>query len=486
LTQKGAQRLREAQVVVYDALVPRTLLEVADPSAELVHRRDIGDGSQEAINKYLMQQSRHGKQVVRLKGGDPFVFGRGGEEALAMSQGQVPFEVVPGVSAGIAVPAYAGIPLTHRTIASNVTFVTGHEDPSKEHSAVDWQQLVRAGGTLVIFMGVKSLAQVMGQLMTGGVPEDTPVAVIEWGTTPRQHTVVGEISDIEDRVSQSGLSHPALIVVGRVVTLRDDINWLERRPLWGRRVLVTRAREQAPALVETLREEGAGVICLPVIEFTQPSDLAPLNNALAELQEQDRFDWVLFTSANAVRKFCDAAFDRGLDLRCFGTARIACVGPSTADALAEYRIQADLVPDDHRAEGMLSALEAVSTLRGQRFLFPRAEVGRDVLPDALRHKGGIVDVVPVYRTTRPQFSLESARHHVMLADTVTFTSPSSVRNLVAMLGEDAQKMLANKTLAAIGPISSKALSDVGLEAHVVARISTIAGLVDSLVDHSRV
>jgi uroporphyrinogen III methyltransferase/synthase len=483
VTLKAARRLKEADIIIYDELVSPTIVAMGQDNAERLHRHNIGDGSQEAINQMMVRHSRMGHRVVRLKGGDPFVFGRGGEEAAALVEAGISFEVVPGITAGIAAPAYAGIPLTHRQMASDVTFVTGHEDPDKSESAVSWERIVHSGGTLVVFMGVRRLAAVVERLIENGVPDDMPVAVIEWGTTPRQRTVVGALSDIEARCTQEGIDHPALTVVGQVVNLREHLSWFDRRPLWGRRVLVTRSKDQAPELVEALRDVGAGVIALPAIEFAPPTNPLLLQNAIDELAEGERFDWILFTSVNSVQRFCDALKAREFDLRVFGRSRIACIGPATWEALNGYGINADLVPDEHRAEGLLKALPQASAIRGKRFLFPRAEVARDVIPDRLRAAGGIVDLVPVYRTLKPQVSVESARHHVELADTVTFTSPSSVNNLVSMLGENGSDLLATKALAAIGPITAKALQSHGLSAAITSRVSSVNGLVEAIVEN---
>ena len=481
LTMKGAQRIGEADVVLYDQLVSAPIVALANPSAEVVHRRDVGD--QEALNQFLIDRARAGQRVVRLKGGDPFVFGRGGEEAEALTREGIPFEVVPGVTAGVAVPAYAGIPLTHRRIASDVTFVTGHEDPTKPDTAIDWERIVRLGGTLVIFMGVRRLPRVVERLVAAGADPQTPVAAVEWGTTPMQRTVEAPLIEIVDTMARHNLDHPSLIIVGEVVNLRKELNWFEKRSLWGHRVLVTRAAEQAAPLVDALREVGAGVIGMPVLEFAPPSSTGGLDAALDDLTKGDAYDWVLFTSANAVRFFTEAMDQRGLDLRSFAGAKVACIGPATAEALLARGIRADVVPEEYRAEGLLTAMG--DRVRGQRILLPRAERGREILPDTLRERGGIVDVIAVYRTIRPRRSVESSVMHVTPADVIIFTSPSSVRNLVDSLGDEGPALLGARTLAAIGPICATALEEAGLTAHIVARTSTVEGLVDAIVEHFR-
>lgn len=484
LTRKAVARLEQADVVVHDELVSAGILALVRPGAEVVHRREIGDGSQDALNQHLVRLSRRGKTVVRLKGGDPFLFGRGAEEAEVLAAAGIPWDVVPGVSAGLAVAAYAGIPLTHRKYASQVIFVTGHEDPGKQDAAIAWDRVVRAGGTLVVFMAVRRLPDVVLELRKAGAEAQTPVAVIEWGTTPRQRTVVGDLSDIVDLAQSQGLDHPALVVVGAVVKLRERLAWFDRRPLWGRRVLVTRAPDQAPALVESLRDVGAGVLQLPVLEFQPPESVAPVEQAITDLRT-GAFDWVVFTSKNGVDTFVAALHARGYDLRVFGRAKVACIGPATAEALRKHGIVADLVPKDFRSEGLRDALLAGRGVRGQRFLLLRAEVGRDVLPDTLREAGAIVDLVATYRTVRPGLSGDRARQHIELSDTVTFTSPSSLENLLAMLGERGEDLLAQRTLACIGPITAQALAARGLTATITARVATVAGLVDALVDDAR-
>jgi len=482
LTRKGEQRIRDADVIVHDQLVSPPILALAGSECEVIHRRRISD-SQEGINAFLVDAARRGHHVVRLKGGDPFVFGRGAEEAQALAEAGIRFEIVPGVSSGIGAPAYAGIPLTHRKYASNVTFVTGHEDPDKSDSAIEWDRIVGCGGTIVVFMGVRRLEAVVQSLMDAGADLRTPVAAVMWGTTPMQRTVEGNLSTIVERVTTAGLDHPALVIVGKVVDVRDEVAWFDRRPLWGRRVLVTRSKRQAPALIEALREVGSGVIGMSVIEFAPPTDDSALSPAITALAD-GHYGWVLFTSANAVRCFADLLEAAGHDMRVYSGARVACVGPATADELIQRGIRPDVIPEEHHAEGLLTALTAVGDVRVEPILLPRAEVARNVLPDTLRRGGASVDVVPVYRTVRPQRDRDDVIRHVELADTVTFTSPSSVTNLMKLCGERAVELLSARVLAAIGPITARALTHAGLEPDVVAKTSTITGLVDAIVDHS--
>lgn len=481
LTRKGEQRLREADIVLYDALVAPAILSLARQGAALIHRKDVQDGRQAALNAFLVDRARAGNRVVRLKGGDPFLFGRGAEEAEALVRAGIPFEVVPGVSAGIAVPAYAGIPVTHRAIASDVTFVTGHEDPDKDESPIEWERIVRIGGTLVVFMGVRRLPDVVDALVKAGASPLTPAAVIEWGTTPRQRTIEGTLSDIVVTARTEGIDHPALVVIGRVVALRKDLAWFDKRPLWGQRVLVTRAREQAAPLVEGLRDAGAGVMQLPVLAFEPPSDSAPVDILIQALREGVRYDAVIFTSANGVRFFFEALRANRLDLRAIGNARVASIGPATAEAVHALGVVSDVVPEEYRAEELFRALGGPAASKGKRFLLVRAEVARNVLPDAIREAGGQVDVVPVYRTITPEIERDVARRHVELATIVTFTSPSSVTNLCRIVGDDAPALLRKRHLAVIGPITAKALADRGLQATVVAEEYTAAGLVEAMI-----
>ncbi|MFT5431279.1 MAG: uroporphyrinogen III methyltransferase/synthase [Myxococcota bacterium] len=481
LTRKGEERIRSAEVVVHDALVSPPIVAMASATAEVLHRRQIGDGSQEAITAYLVERGLEGRRVVRLKGGDPFVFGRGAEEAESLAAAGITFEIVPGVTAGIAAAAYAGIPLTHRAFASDVTFVTGHEDPSKPDSSIQWDRIVRSGGTLVVFMGVRRLPRVVEKLIEVGADAKTPVAVIQWGTTPMQRTVEGVLSNIVARIAEAGLDHPALVVIGKVVSLRDRLAWFDRRPLWGRRVLVTRARSQAPSLTAALRDVGAGVVGFPVLEFGPPSSTEALDRSIHDLQLGGLYDWVVFTSANAVIAFWDAVTARGLDLRCFSGTRIACVGPATAEALRARSINADLVPAQYSAEALVGALVTAGDIPAKRFLFPRAEVARNTVVEGLKKHGGVVDVVPVYATRKPDASVESAIQHVEVVDTITFTSPSAVRNLQAMLGDRSQELLTDRLRVAIGPITAQALEKAGLPAQIVAEESSVGGLVTAIV-----
>ena len=481
LTRRGARLLQIVDLVVHDALVSPDVLALVGPDVELVHRREIDGGRQSLINAFLIREARKGRNVVRLKGGDPFVFGRGGEEAEALAQARVPFEIVPGVSSGVAVPAYAGIPVTHRALSSHVTFVTGHEDPTKGEQTSDWKARVTGGGTLVIFMGVKRLEEVIDRLLAAGVPAETPAAAIEWGTTHRQRVVVDELRSFQLRARAAEIEHPALVVVGDVVSLRTQLAWFDQRPLWRRRILVTRARSQAEGLSEALRRAGADPVLFPVLEFRASSTPERVSEAVHAL-ERGAYDWVLFTSTNGVRFFAEHVFQLGLDLRVLAGTKLACVGPATVEALRQYGMVADVVPQRFDSEGLFETLrDRQEDWTGVRVLLLRAEVGHPLLPDSLQSIGAVLTTVPVYRTACPKTSAPSALEHVESVDTVTFTSPSSVQNLLQLLGEGGVELLRERTRIAIGRVTLGALEQIGLAGTLLATEATVEGIVATLV-----
>ncbi|MBI4311901.1 MAG: uroporphyrinogen-III C-methyltransferase, partial [Chloroflexi bacterium] len=448
LTLRGQELLAQADVVVYDRLVDERILRHARPDAEVTYagkwpRRT--SNTQEDINQHLIEYARQGNSVVRLKGGDPFVFGRGGEEAIALLEAGIPFEVVPGITSAIAVPAYAGIPITHRGVAASFTVVSGSEDPGKPESQIDWAALAANSGTLAVLMGWESLPNVVEALLAHGKPADTPAALIQWGTRPGQRVVEGTLAGILDRGRQAGLQPPVIAVFGDVVALRKQVRWFDSRPLFGKRVLVTRARAQASALVEALEEEGADAIEAPAIQITPLPDDTRLRQAARDLPA---YRWAVFTSANGVDAFWDAVRKEGLDARAFGAVRIAAIGPATADALQRHGLCADLVPAEYVAEAVLAAMRP-HVQRGDRVLLPRAEEARATLVDGLAALGVAVDEVPAYRTTTPSLPSPLAGEGQdggalpgiqMLRDgridIVTFASSTTVRNLVQLLGGD--------------------------------------------------
>ena len=481
LTLKGQMRLLQADIVLYGPLVPKTLLEVCHTACEVVAEGTVGGGAQQAIYDFLVHHGLRDKRVVRLKVGDPFLFGAGTGEIEALSSAGVPFEVVPGVTSGIASPAYSGIPLMTSERSSRVSFVECDDGADFE---AQLKGLGRNTGTLVAFVADGQLSAVVNRLIQEGLAPNTPCAMILHGTTPMQQTITSDLSRVVHTAENREIRGPMVVVFGMSVSLRSQLAWFDRRPLWERRVLVTRARHQSESLVEALREAGAGVIRLPVLSFEPPTDLAPLEHAIQSLVAGS-YDWVVFTSANAVVRFDQAIRRAGFDSRIYSTCQVACVGPATEAALSNTGIRADLVPQEHRGEGLLRALQRGANLSGVRFLLPRAEYARSALPDGLVAAGAVVALAPTYRTIQPDVSVDIAKKHVSLSDTVTFTSPSSVKNLLQILGDEGPTLLKSRTLAAIGPITSRALLRAGLEPTIVARNYTVDGLVEAIIRHAK-
>lgn len=490
LTRRAERLLAAADVVVHDALVGPRLLEAVRPDAEVIALARADDGterpSQPEIEALLVAHARSGKTVVRLKNGDPFIFGRGGEEALALRAAGVAFEVVPGVTSAIAAPAYAGIPLTHRDHASLVTIATGHQaDDRGGAPALPWAALVAQGGTLVFLMGMRRLGAILEALRGHGLAPETPAAAIEWGTTGRQRTVVGTAATLARDAEAAGLASPAVLVVGAVVGLRERIRWFETRPLLGRRVVVTRARAQAGPLADRLEADGAEVILFPTIVLEPPADPTAVERAVAAAAT---YDWIVFTSANAVRVFFERFAAQGRDVRELAPVRLAAIGPETAAGLAERLLRPAVLPEEYRAEGILAAL-AGEDLRGRRVLLPRAAGARVILPDELRARGAAVDEVAVYRAVRPAGADTTPLRAALDAgavDALTFTSSSTVQNFVELLGHDAAARLRGArrpVIACIGPVTAETARAHGLPVDVVPDAYTIAGLAGALAAH---
>ena len=467
LTLRGAEALAMADVVVYDRLSVGALLELAPPEAERISvAKSAGQAvlPQDDINALLVEKAKQGLTVVRLKGGDPFVFARGGEEAAALAAAGLHYEVVPGVTSAIAVPAYAGIPVTLRHSSTSFTVITGHEDPDKSDE-VNWEAAAQLGGTIVILMGVGRLPKIVDRLLAGGLAPDTPAAAIRWGTRPEQHTVRSTLSAI----AREPLASPSVIVVGQVAAM--DLSWFESRPLFGKSVIVTRPRHQSSVLADRLRDEGANALIVPTIEIVDPLDEgAALSAAVEQLPS---YDWVVLTSANGAQRFCERLRD-GRDL---AGVKLAAIGPGTAEVLADYNLVADLVPERFIAESLLEAFPLPLENDQRRVLLARAAVARDVLPDGLRELGWRVDVVDAYRTI-PVEPTDAERERIIGADIVTFTSSSTVENWVAAFGIDT---LPN-VVACIGPITADTARRAGLRVDVIADVHTIDGLVDALID----
>lgn len=487
-TARALRRLGEADLVLYDALVHPDLLRHCRPGAELVFvgkRAGRPSERQERINARLIEGARAGRVVARLKGGDPYLFGRGSEEAEVLAEAGIPFEVVPGVASPLAATAYAGISLTHRDMASSVAYVTATESPEKDRSSHDWAKLATATQTLVIFMGLRKLDTLVALLREHGRSPATPVAVVQSASLPRQRTVVGTLGDIVERVRAAGLTMPALTIVGPVVRLRETIRWFDTKPLFGKRVLVTRPSGRAAVLSQLLRDEAAEPVQAPTIRIVDPTDPAPLREAVGALA---RYDWVVFTSRNGVDRFFAEVERQGGDARRFGGARVAAIGPGTAEELALRGIRPDQVPGEYRGEAVAQVILDAhgGRMEGVRVLLPRAEVARDVLPETLRRAGAEVDVVPAYRSVPPegdQVERLRALVHGREVDVVTFTASSTVSNLVDLLGEGAAEALAPLTVASIGPVTTETAERLGLRVDVTAREYTDEGLVTALAEH---
>ena len=482
ITVKGLRCLEQADLVVYDRLMDPALLEAAPQSAQRLFvgkERGRQAMTQQEINDLLVQRATAGDVVVRLKGGDPFVFGRGGEEALALAQHGVPFEVVPGITSAIAAPAYAGIPVTHRGIASSFTVVSGSEDPSKLESSVSWEALARTGGTLIVMMGWAPLESILATLAQNGRTPTTPVALVQWGTWPGQVTVTGTLEDIVQRGRDAGLEPPVVAVIGDVVDLRRQTSWFDTRPLSGKKVLITRSRTQASTLRSSLEELGAQAIELPTIEIAPLEDYSELDEAVCGLA---RFHWVFFASANAV----DALFARlernRLDSRALASAKIGAIGPATTAALARRGLTADFMPVRSASESALSELSR-RDWTGMPVLLPGADIGTDTLAEGLAGLGAAVQRGAAYRTITPKGAVKQARAALKQGvDAATFTSSSTVRNLMQMLDGDRGALEAS-TIACIGPATAATARELGLRVDLVAENHDVQGLVDALVAH---
>ena len=482
LTMRARELLAACDAVVYDALVNPAIISggvVGDETEFHFVGKRGGEASarQGEIEALLVRLALDGKRVVRLKGGDPLVFGRGSEEAQALAAAGIPFEVVPGITAGVAAPAYAGIPVTHRAVATSVTFITGHEDPTKAESGTDWAALARTGGTLVLYMGVRRLPDIVSALVAGGMSPETPAAIVEWGTFPRQRTVTASLGTLVEAARRELIAAPSITVIGDVVALRDEIRWFDTRPLHGKRIIVTRARTQASQLAGRLSALGADVIEAPAIRI-EPLDLGPFRDALGRLGE---YRWVIFTSQNAVQVTWRELRACGLDSRALAGVRLAAVGPATADALLDHGLAVDVVPERYVAEGVVDALRQRDDVRGARVLYPKAEGARDVLPVELHAMGAAVDEISIYRSVPDAEGTSAAREALEqgAVDVVTFTSSSTVRYFVDAVGLDAAR---RARIVSMGPVTSETARSMGLTVVAEAREATIEALVDAVVE----
>src|SRR6184192_3706482 len=478
VTLRAKECIENADAIIYDHLANPETLGWARDDAEITYvGKTPGESrsNQNEINALLIKKAHEGKQVVRLKGGDPFVFGRGAEEAQAIAEAGIPFEVVPGITSSIAGPAYAGIPVTHRAHNSHVTFFTGHENPAKTESAIDYAALAKLGGTQVMLMGVERLGSITSEMLKHGVRGDLPVALVRWATTGQQETLTGTLGDIAQKAVTNAFAAPAVAVFGEVVTLRDKLNWYEKRPLLGKRIVVTRTRKQASVLSSKLRSLGADIIELPTIRIGPPTDL----RKFAELvQDAHMYDWIVFTSANGVEAFFNIFFKLYDDAREIGGARIAAIGPATAQRVKDFHLHVDLQPEEFVADAVAREFKKQGSIENLRILLVRAEKARDVLPRELSAAGAIVDEAFAYRTVPETRDTSGARHQLSQdgADLITFTSSSTVENFLA-LGLPWPKRM---RIASIGPITSKTARDHGLTVDVEARRHDIDGLAQAI------
>ncbi len=485
ITVKGSECLARAQVVMYDYLANEELLRLAPHGAELIYTGKVGgehNREQSQINELLVEKALAGKVVARLKGGDSFIFGRGGEECEALFEAGIPFEIVPGITAAVGATTYAGIPLTHRGVTTSVAFVTGHEKKGKQSSEIDWEGLSLGSGTVVFYMGVTNLPHIAQSLMAHGRAPETPVALIRWGTRPEQEVLIGTLADIAEKARKAEFRAPAITVVGEVVNLRETLRWYDNRPLFGHSVLVTRGADQAGEFASKLERLGAKAYRCPTIEITDPEKHADLDEAIDAL---DSFHWIIFTSYNAVKYFFARLEKHGLDSRALGRCRVCAVGPKTAAALVPYGVRADLVPSEYKAEGVVEAF-AEMDMTGKWVLFPKGDRAREVISEELGRLGAQVMAPVAYVNRTPDdipagalFALEERR-----VDCVTFTSSSTVRNLAGILGENRfLHLLEGVKVASIGPITSKTCRDLGLDVHMEPAEYTLDALAAELVEY---
>jgi uroporphyrinogen III methyltransferase/synthase len=482
LTLKGLRCLQKADVIVYDFHINPQVLNYVKHDAEFVYAGKRGghhEMDQEEINQVLVDRARGGKLVCRLKGGDPFVFGRGGEEAEMLSQAGIAFDIVPGVSSVVAVPAYAGIPLTHRNYASAFAVITGSEAETKSESTTYWSGLAKAYDTLVFLMGVKNIETIARKLIEHGKPADTPAALIRWGTRPEQRTVVAPLGEIAEKVRDGRIRPPAVMVVGEVVNLRETLKWYEEKPLFGHRVLIT--REYAPEY-EPLEELGAEIFEFPTIRITPPESFRDLDRAIAAIST---FQWLVITSGNAFEYFMRRLLEKGGDIRDLKGLKVCAVGSRTAETVERYGVRVDMIPEEFSAEGLVEAFAALREegLTGLKLLLPRAENARDLFPERVRSLGGFIDTPTVYRATRPEKHAKRLQRFMSEGriSLATFTSGATFNNFLAMLGDEGRALLKDVTLAVIGPVTKKAVERAGLKVHIMPGTATIPAMVEAII-----
>ncbi len=482
ITVKGKESIEKADIIIYDYLASPELLKHAADTAEIIYVGKKGGDhtlSQEKINQLLIEKANQNKIVARLKGGDPFIFGRGGEEAEELKKAEIDFEIIPGVTSAIAAPAYAGIPLSHRKFTSTIAFITGHEDPEKKTTSINWEALTKIG-TIVFLMGVKNLPNIVKQLKNNGMNPETPAAVIRRGTTPEQKTVIGTLETITQKVKKAGIKAPAIILMGKVASLKDTLNWYEKRPLFGKTILVTRARHQASRLVKKLNQLGASCVQYPTIRIMPPSDYKPLDTALQKL---NTYQWIIFTSVNGVSSFFERLFTKGLDARALGGLKTASIGPATAKKLKSYGIKSDIIPESYVAESIIEAFSR-HNIKDKKILLPRAKEARTILPEQLKNMGAIVEEITSYKTepSKENTSILMEMLENEKIDIITFTSSSTVKNFKAIIPEDKFNQLTNKIkIASIGPITTKTAKKLGFKVNIEAKEFTIEGLCQTIL-----
>ncbi|MBI5188444.1 MAG: uroporphyrinogen-III C-methyltransferase [Nitrospirae bacterium] len=495
LTVKGLKCLQKAEVVIYDFHLNAQVLNYINHDADFIYAGKRGGHhtiTQDEINEIIVQKAKEGKIICRLKGGDPFVFGRGGEEAEILAKNGIEFEIVPGVSSSVAAPAYAGIPLTHRLYSSSFAVIPGYEDTTKKESAIDWSKLATGVGTLVFLMAVKNIDLLTEKLIANGRSPDTPVAVIRWGTRPDQRTITGTLKNIVELVKEKDIKPPAVMVVGDVVRLRESLKWYEKKPMFGHRILVTR---EHPEGFETLEELGAEIIEFPTIEIVPPESYDELDKSIAKIET---YDWLIFTSRNGVNYFLKRFFEKERDIRDLKGIKICAIGTKTAAAIRNYGIKVDLIPDEFNAEGLISAVVQksgraevtselpnfrASGLKGMRFLLPRAEVAREVFPEKIRELGGEIDVPVTYRAIKPEIHGKRLRRFLKEGkiSIATFTSAATFNNFREIMGEDADELLKGVAIAVIGPVTARAVENAGLKVDIMPREATIEALVEEVI-----
>lgn len=500
LTVKGLKCLQKADVVIYDFHLNAQVLNYVNHEAEFIYAGKRGGHhtmTQDEINRILIEKAREGKTICRLKGGDPFVFGRGGEEAESLAKNEIEFEIVPGISSSVAAPAYAGIPLTHRLYSSSFAVIPGYEDTAKEESSINWSKLATGVGTLVFLMAVKNIGLIAEKLIGNGRPPDTPVAVIRWGTRPDQKTIVGTLKNISMIMKEKDIKPPATMVVGDVVKLRDSLHWYEKKPLFGHRVLVTREHMDG---FEPLEEIGAEIIEFPTIEVVPPVSYEELDKAIGHINS---YDWLLFTSRNGVKYFFKRFFDRNRDIRDLKGIKICAIGSKTAKEIRKYGIKTDLVPDEFHAEGLIEAFVKFSgeqtvpppapltkggieggLFKGMRFLLPRAEVAREIFPEKVRELGGEIDIPVTYRTVKPESRGKRLRRFLKEGriSIATFTSAATFINFREIMGKDADTLLKGVIIAAIGPVTARAIKKAGLHVDIMPKEATIEAMVEGIIN----